>query len=545
MAVPFYRRLLQFQLRTLLVVVFVIAAILSLWREEQRTAVPLDWDAGKIPRSGLFGTGAPPGSRNIKWSAPLGHKTFGSPVVSGGRVFIGTNNAQHFLPGYTNYFDGALLCFDAQDGTLLWQATSAALTPLSPFYRGVGVASTPIVVGDRLWYVDAGGAVVCLDTAGFHDGQNDGAVVDEPTDKLEADIVWRFDVRAKLGVNGHNFFACRAATDGERLFVVTGNAVDYQHVAVPNPTAPSFIALDRQTGQLLWSDNSPGSNILHHQWGSPTYARIGGVPQVIFPGGDGWLYSFAPAGDGRGNSKLLWKFDLNPKNTIYVTGVSGDRNESAHYVTVAGNRVLAIAGHDAEVSEGLSVLWCIDATKRGDLSEEICVHSAQPTLPLPPRRMRAFDPALGELAVPNPNSGVIWKFAAADTNRNGQIEYFEENIHLVRGAVVVRDGVALVADLSGLVHCFDANTGQRKWFYDMRASCWNSPLIAGRYAYIGDEDGDIAIFDLLAKRAGQHSGKPIAEINMQHSTYSVPTASNGVLFIAANNRLYAIEQAKK
>ena len=44
---------------------------------------------------------------------------------------------------------------------------------------------------------------------------------------------------------------------------------------------------------------------------------LGGVPQVIFGGGDGWLYSFAPEGDGKGNAKLLWKFDCNPKTSHY------------------------------------------------------------------------------------------------------------------------------------------------------------------------------------------------------------------------------------
>src|SRR4051794_24852946 len=43
--------------------------------------LPVDWDEdGKV------------GGKNIKWVADLGQVTYGSPVVSGGRVFIGTNN---------------------------------------------------------------------------------------------------------------------------------------------------------------------------------------------------------------------------------------------------------------------------------------------------------------------------------------------------------------------------------------------------------------------------------------------------------------------
>src|SRR5271165_2139036 len=30
--------------------------------------------------------------KNIKWSVPLGSKAYGGPIVSGGKIFVGTNN---------------------------------------------------------------------------------------------------------------------------------------------------------------------------------------------------------------------------------------------------------------------------------------------------------------------------------------------------------------------------------------------------------------------------------------------------------------------
>ena len=45
---------------------------------------------------------------------------------------------------------------------------------------------------------------------------------------------------------------------------------------------------------------------------------IGGVPQVIFGGGDGWLYSFRGEATTDGKAELLWKFDCNPKESKYV-----------------------------------------------------------------------------------------------------------------------------------------------------------------------------------------------------------------------------------
>ena len=146
----------------------------------------------------------------------------------------------------------------------------------------------------------------CLDTEGDADN--------------EADVIWAFDMMKELGVSQHNMCGCSVTAAGDMLFVCTSNGVDDEHIDIPAPDAPSFIALDKNTGKVLWTDKSPGANILHGQWSSPSYAVLGGVPQVIFGGGDGWLYSFEPAGDGKGNSKLLWKFDCNPKTANYALG---------------------------------------------------------------------------------------------------------------------------------------------------------------------------------------------------------------------------------
>ena len=109
---------------------------------------------------------------------------------------------------------------------------------------------------------------------------------------------------SKLKVSQHNMCSCSVALVGDILLVNTSNGLDESHINLPSPNAPSFIALDRNTGELLWADKSPGANILHGQWSSPTIAEFNGQTQVIFAGGDGWVYSFDPKGDGDGNSKL-------------------------------------------------------------------------------------------------------------------------------------------------------------------------------------------------------------------------------------------------
>ena len=89
--------------------------------------------------------------------------------------------------------------------------------------------------------------------------------------------------------------------------------------------APSFICVNRNSGEVLWTDNSPGANVLHGQWSSPAYGVFDGVAQVLFGAGDGYLYSFAAEGKD-GNAEMLWKFDCNPKNSIYLLGGRATRN---------------------------------------------------------------------------------------------------------------------------------------------------------------------------------------------------------------------------
>ena len=67
-------------------------------------------------------------------------------------------------------------------------------------------------------------------------------------------------------------------------------------------------------------------------------------------------------------------------------------------------------------------------------------------------------------------------------------------MHRTVGTVAIKDDILYIADFSGLFHCLDAKTGKVHWTYDMLAAAWGSPLIVDDKVYIGDEDGDVAIF---------------------------------------------------
>ena len=524
--------------------------------------IPSEWNIGEID----YRTGAwnPEKSKNVKWVARLGSQTYGNTVVSGGHAFIGSNNSGGWLKRYAPEKDlGVLLCFDTKDGKFLWQHSSEKLpTGRVHDWPLQGVCSTPLVEGNRLWFVTNRGEVRCLDINGFHDGKNDGPVTNEEAEikkqadaakkpydmKQEADVMWVLDMMKDLGVSQHNMADCSVTGAGDVLFVCTSNGVDEAHNGIPAPKAPSFIGVDKNTGKVLWTDNSPGLNVLHGQWSSPAYAVLGGIPQVIFGGGDGWLYSFDPKGDGKGHSKLLWKFDCNPKTSHYALN-KATRNHIIGTPVIYDGLVYIAVGEDPEHGEGTGHLWCIDPTKKtdgSDVSPELAFNSAAPDKPIAPKRLQAVEPDKGDFARPNPNTAAVWHYSTFDENGDKKIE-FNEIMHRTLGSVVIKDGILYIADYSGLFHCLDAKTGKRHWVYDMLAASWGSPLVVDGKVYIGDEDGDIAIFKHSAdpNEALKDDGgemKPFyGEINMGNSIYSTPIVADNVLYIANRTHLFAIQ----
>jgi outer membrane protein assembly factor BamB len=339
----------------------------------------------------------------------------------------------------------------------------------------------------------------------------------------------------ELGSSQHNMCSCSVTTLGDILFVNTSNGVDESHLVVPAPEAPSFVAMDKNTGKVFWTNNSPGKNILHGQWSSPTVAVIGGVPQVLFGGGDGWLYSFKADQGKDGQPELLWKFDINPKDSILELGGRGTRNDIISTPVVYDNKVYFCTGQDPEHGEGMGIAWCVDPSKRGDISEQLAVSRMDPMKkPLPVKRVQAVVEADGDIAIPNPNSGVVWKYTTNDVNKDGKIE-FEEQFHRSICTAAIKNDLVFLPDFSGLIHCLDAKTGKVHWTHDMLAASWGSPLIAGDKVYVGDEDGDILVFNLTKEK---HD--PVFEVNMGSSVYSTPIVANGVLYIAGKDHIFAI-----
>ncbi len=492
--------------------------------------LPAEWNIGAFDRR--TGDWLPEESQNVLWVARLGSQTYGTPVVAGGRIYVATNNGNGYVTRYPPEVDlGVLLCFRQEDGRFGWQLSREKLAAgRTVDWPDQGICCSPLVEGKRAWIVTNRGEVVCLDTDGFYNGVNTGPYRDEPSeDRSEADIVWIYDMIGQLNVQPHNMSSCSVTAVGDLLLVLTGNGVDESHDSMPSPDAPSFIALDKQTGKLIWADASPGRNVLHGQWGSPALAVLGGVPQAVFPGGDGWLYSFRAEPTDDGTPELLWKFDTNPKTARWGGGGMGERNSIVATPVIHDGRVYLAGGQDPEHGEGPSTLWCIDPTRRGDVSPELVVDAAGK--PVPPRRVQNCDPEAGETTRPNPNSAALWGYDGADIEGERS---FEETMHRTISMAAVAEGLLVIPDFAGLVHCLDAKTGKLHWTHDTYAAVWGSPLIADGKVYLGDEDGNVTVFRLSPEK------EILAENNMSDSVYSAPVAVGNVLYISTRRYLVAI-----
>ncbi len=113
----------------------------------------------------------------------------------------------------------------------------------------------------------------------------------------------------EVGSYPHNMSNSSPVIYGDLIYLSTSNGQDESHVHIPSPQAPSIIALNKNTGKLVWEDNSVEDRILHGQWSTPAVGTIGGVVQVVSAQGDGWVRGYEAE-----SGKKLWEFDTNPKD---------------------------------------------------------------------------------------------------------------------------------------------------------------------------------------------------------------------------------------
>ena len=434
------------------------------------------------------GRGSPPEDwniktgRNIVWSVGLGNETFGRPVVSGGVVYVGTDNGRKMNRACQGEC-GVLLAFRATDGALLWLDAAPRVDRGTGDFLLPSTTAGPLVEGDRLYYVTGECQLRSLDTQRFRDGRNDGPSRDEQSrNERAADVIWELDMRGRLGVFPHEACNSDVLAIGNLLIVATSNGRNEGHTRVPSPRAPSLIAVDKRSGDVVWRAFGPGANVLHGQWSSPAIANVNGRPQVLFGGGDGWLRAYDPS-----SGRELWRFDGNPPEAKWLPRPGVFSRSSIIATPVYGDgRVFIAMGQDPSHGNGPSVLHAVSPNGQGDVTSSRC----------------------------------LW------TSRG---------IGRVVGTPVLKDGLLYVGDLDGVVHCLDAATGAVVWTHKTDAPIWGCLLAANDRLYVGNTDGVLYVL-----RSGRRK-KELARIDMDAPLYSRPALVGDVLYLATAGRLYLIQ----
>lgn len=449
-------------------------------------------------------------TKSVKWIAKLGSQSYGNVTVSGGKVFVGTNNDSPRDPQHQGD-RSILMCFDEKTGEFRWQLVVPKLASgRVNDWENLGILSSPTVQGDRVYLVSSRCEVLCVDANG-QANDNDGPFKDEAQyvagpdkpklaiSQKDGDILWRYDMMDELGVFPHNASNCSVVILDDEIFTSTSNGQDWTHTNIPSPNAPTFIAVDKKSGALLGEDDARiGPKIFHGTWSSPSIGKVGDKTLVFFGGPDGVLYAFDPKPVTEGDGKFIkrvWWCDANPASYRVKDGkpikYPNDDGPSEINATPVfyKNRVYVAIGQDPEHGEGIGNLICVDPTKTGDITK----------------------------------TGIVWSY---------------NKIHRsISSCAITPDGLLFIGDFSGFVHCLDAETGKPYWVHDLKAHIWGSPLVADGKVYIGAEDGTLAVF------AASKEKKVISQINMGSPVYATPIVANGVLYVQTTTHLYAIQKA--
>jgi outer membrane protein assembly factor BamB len=103
--------------------------------------------------TGLPDAVAAEGDGGPLWSVGLGDNSYGTPVVAGGRVYIGANNLNPVDARLQGDY-GLLYCLSEKDGVLLWKLGTPRIGGDDYLdWPGIAVCSPPTVEGDRVYAV--------------------------------------------------------------------------------------------------------------------------------------------------------------------------------------------------------------------------------------------------------------------------------------------------------------------------------------------------------------------------------------------------------
>jgi len=511
------------------------------------------WSRNMVSQeTGLPESFDPQSGRNIQWSAELGTESHSSPVIAGGCVYIGTNNGHPRDPAQQGD-RGILMCFDEKTGRFLWQLVFPKRDEDKYFdWPNSGVCSPVTVEGDRLYFVNNRGEVLCVDVKS--EARSPKSEEQSPKSKVqvpksgsqppsgfrEPRIVWRFDLPTGAGIWSHDAAHSSILIRGDHLYLNTGTGVDNTHRRIRTPEAPSLVVLDKHTGHLLARETEHiAPNIFHSTWSAPSMATVNGRPLVFFAAGNGIVYAFEPLADGP---------SADGATEYKSNGVMGTNQSPQHSTTPSLNLSNTPPLHHAITPSlsppaSLRTVWQFDFDPTSPKTNVHRYNSNRHESPSNFYGMPVFDNNRLYVA----GGGDIWWgkneawLKCLDATRsgnivtNGLVWTYPLRKHVLSTPAVYQ-GLVFIADCGHTLHCVDARTGQPCWTHELDGEAWASPLVADGKVYLGTRSGVFYVF------AASREKKLLSEIELGSPISATATAANGVLYVTTMKRLYAIRQ---
>jgi outer membrane protein assembly factor BamB len=411
----------------------------------------------------------------LKWKQPIGSNA-GPIVALDDRVLLGTIPTESMEPPFRDM--GVLVCFEAATGRVLWKRSHEKLKHRANDLPMLGIQSKPAVEGTVFYYVSNRGELTCSD--------------------LDGQTKWLLDMPRHLDVFKRDAWdignpICSPLAVGDLVFCITGNGTTFGYTRafdgawLPKPDAPSFIAVQKTTGHVIWTSNAPSTEIFYGQWSSPVAVETRAGQLVVFPAGDGRLYAFEAV-----SGQLKWLLDCNlPDATKWSFNHRGTRCSFVGPPVVKENILYAGLNQDYETPDDVKcpiIAVDLDCGQKG-------------------------------------NAAIIWRTSPAG---------FAGTL----GSVAVGGDLVFALDRAGLLVALDARLGSEVWRHKVGDNCsfLGEPRVFANRLFVPSNDEIVEL--VISRRV-----KVVDRIQLGASIVGSPVIHNGTMYVATKGELWALEHS--
>jgi outer membrane protein assembly factor BamB len=424
-----YKRASVFSEILISLFILVLLAILAL-----NSATAENWPMFLKTKDNIpHASGTIPDEVEILWEAELNGESYSSPIIVDDRIYIGSGN---------DY----LYCFDATDGSLLWEFESTSET--QSLY---GLCSTPCVYNDRVYFGSSDFYAFCLDAK-------------------TGDIIWSHYMVLETHPDA-NYGACASPIvhNGKVYFGTDSYEADSDN----DQNAPNLFCLDAEgnddgTTDVIWSYTSPDDGFVY------STPAIKGNKMVIGTWSNkGEAICLDTEGNGDGTTSQLWRFSM-----PYQTMASP---------TIDGNTVYIGDGAFTVDRPSFNV-YALDLDSSGDLP------------PLSEEWHYTGDSHFVGSAVPYNDYIYIGDLGGTihciDTNvgfsKTATADWTVETGYEIWATPTIIDDTLIIGNFNGDLYCLETSDGSEVWSIHLSdAEIYTSVAIVDDKIYISTNDGKL------------------------------------------------------